>query len=108
MSTPAEKAAAYLTRLEANRRTAIVVSEAKAEETKLIKARQNGFEEALEILGLQIPPDDTELKPAKSFARERRNIPQQPTIREYRFCRTTMAKEQIARSISYIICHGEL
>jgi hypothetical protein len=39
MSTPAEKAAAYLSRLEADRRAAIAVSEAKAEEAKLIKAR---------------------------------------------------------------------
>jgi len=54
MSTPAEKAAAYLARLEADRRAALAVSEAKAEEAKLIKARQKGFEEALEILGLQI------------------------------------------------------
>ena len=42
MSTPAEEAAAYLTRLEADRRAAIAVSEAKAEEAKLIKARQEG------------------------------------------------------------------
>ena len=42
MSTPAEKAAAYLTRLEADRRDAIAVSEAKAEEAKLIKARREG------------------------------------------------------------------
>jgi hypothetical protein len=44
MSTPAEKAAAYLSRLEADRSAAIAVSEAKAEEAKLIKARQEGLE----------------------------------------------------------------
>jgi hypothetical protein len=38
MSTPAEEAAAYLTRLEADRKAAIALSEAKAEEAKLIKA----------------------------------------------------------------------
>ena len=51
MSTPAEEAAAYLTRLEADRKAAIALSEAKAEEAKLIKARQEGFEEALEDSG---------------------------------------------------------
>jgi len=60
MSTPAEKAAAYLSRLEADRRAAIAVSEAKAEEANLIKAQQEGFREALEILELQISTDNTE------------------------------------------------
>ena len=101
MSTPAEKAAAYLARLEAERRAAIAVSEAKAEEAKLIKARQKGFEEALEILGLQIFPENTEIKPDKSCARQRRNIPQL-IMRELSFSGTAMAKEQIARSIDYL------
>ncbi len=101
MSTPAEKAAAYLTRLEADRRAAIAVSEAKAEEAKLIKARQKGFEEALELLGLQISTDDSEKKTVKSFGRQRRNIPQL-IIRELSFSGTAMAKEQIARSIDYL------
>ena len=69
MSTPAEKAAAYLTRLEADRRDAIAVSEAKSEEAKLIKARQEGFREALEILELQISTDNTEAEPVKSLSR---------------------------------------
>src|SRR5260370_36161847 len=98
MSTPAEKAASDLARLEAERRAAIAVSEAKAEEAKLIKARQKEFEEALEILGLQISPDTTEAKTAKPFVRQRRNIPQL-IIRELSFSGTAMAKEQIARSI---------
>ncbi len=101
MSTPAEKAASYLARLEAERRAAIAVSEAKAEEAKLIKARQKGFEEALEILGLQISPDNTEAKTTKSLVRQRRNIPQL-IIRELSFSGTAMAKDQIARSIDYL------
>ena len=72
MSTPAETAAAYLTRLEADRRAALAVSEEKAEEAKLIKARREGFEEALEILGLQIFPDSTEVQPPRSPVRHRR------------------------------------
>src|SRR6266851_517926 len=101
MSTPAEKAAAYLARLETDRRAAIAISEAKAEEAKLIKARQKGFEEALEILGLKVIPDNTETKTTKSFTRQRRNIPQL-IIRELSFSGTAMAKEQIARSIDYL------
>jgi len=101
MSTPVEKAAAYLARLEADRRAALALSEAKAEEAKLIKARREGFEEALEILGLQISPDSTEVRPPKSHSRQRRNIPQL-IMRELSFSGKAMAKEQIARSIDYL------
>ena len=101
MSTPAEKVAAYLTRLEADRRAAIAVSEAKAEEAKLIKARQEGFREALEILELQLTTGDTEAEPVKSLTRRRRNIPQL-IIRELSFSGKAMAKEQIAKAIDYL------
>ena len=101
MSTPAEKAAAYLTRLEADRRDAIAVSEARAEEAKLIKARQEGFREALEILELQISTDNTEAEPAKSLSRRRRNIPQL-IIQELSFSGKPMAKQQIAKAIDYL------
>ena len=77
MTTPAEKAAAYLNKLEADRRAAIAVSEEKAEEAKLIEARQQGFQEAMEILGLQLPPTDTDVERNKPFVRrQRRNVPQ--------------------------------
>jgi DNA-binding transcriptional ArsR family regulator len=101
MSTPAEKAAAYITRLEAERRAALAVSEAKAEEAKLIKARREGFEEALKILGLQISVDNTEVEPSESAGRQRRNIPQL-IMRELSFSGKAMAKEQIARAIDYL------
>jgi len=101
MSTPAEKAAAYLTRLEADRRTALAVSEAKAEEARLIQARQEGFREALEILELQVSTDNTEVEPIKSLTRRRRNIPQL-IIRELSFSGKAMAKEQIAKAIDYL------
>ena len=101
MSTPAEEAAAYLTRLEADRKAAIALSEAKAEEAKLIKARQEGFEEALEILGLRISAGNNEAEPVKSMTRRRRNIPQL-IIRELSFSGKAMAKEQIAKAIDYL------
>ena len=106
MSTLAEKAAAYLTRLEADRRAALAVSEAKAEEAKLIKARMEGFEAALEILGVQtslsvieVVPN-TEVEHNKSPPR-RRNIPQL-ILRELSFSGKAMAKEQISKAIDYL------
>jgi len=101
MSTPAEEAAAYLTRLEADRKSAIALSEAKAEEAKLIKARQEGFEEALEILGLQISAGNTEVESVKSLTPSRRNI-RQLIIRELTFSGRAMTKEHIAKSIEYL------
>ena len=101
MSTPAEEAAAYLTRLEADRKAAIALSEAKAEEAKLIKARQEGFEEALEILGLQIFAGNTEVELVKSLTPRRRNI-RQLIIRELTFSGKAMTKEHITKSIEYL------
>ena len=100
MSTPAEKAAAYLTRLEADRRAALAVSEAKAEEAKLIKARMEGFEAALEILGVQTSLSAIEVVPNNAPPR-RRNIPQL-ILRELSFSGKAMAKEQIAKAIDYL------
>jgi hypothetical protein len=101
MSAPAEKAAAYLARLEADRRDAIVVSEAKAEEAKLIQARQEGFEDALKVLGLEISAENTGVEPVKSLSRRRRNIPQL-IIHELSFSGKAMTKEQIAKAIDYL------
>ena len=101
MSTPAEEAAAYLARLEADRKAAIALSEAKAQEAKLIKARQEGFEEALEILGLQISAGNTEVESVKSLTPSRRNI-RQLIIRELTFSGKAMTKEHIAKSIEYL------
>ena len=100
MSTPAEKAAAYLTRLEADRRAALGISEAKAEEAKLIKARMEGFEEALEILGVQTSLNVIEVEPNKDPSR-RRNIPQL-ILHELSFSGKAMTKEQIAKAIDYL------
>src|SRR3984957_2432437 len=45
------RARAYLAGLEADRQAALALSEQKAEEAKLIKARQEGFQAALALLG---------------------------------------------------------
>jgi hypothetical protein len=55
----------------------------------------------LEMLGLQISSDSPEAEPPKSCARQRRNI-SQLIMRELSFTGTSMAKEQIARSIEYL------
>ena len=52
MLAPVEKAAAYLQELEVDRLAAIAVSEEKAEEAMLIKARQEGFRQVMEMLGV--------------------------------------------------------
>ena len=56
MSTPIEKALAYVDALEADRRAALALSKQKAEEARLIKARQEGFQAAMEMLGMTISP----------------------------------------------------
>jgi len=101
MPTAAEKVNAYREKLEADRRTAIAISEAKAEEAKLIKARQEGFEQALEILGLQDSPIETGLEQDKAPIRVRRNIPKL-ILQELSFSGNPMRKDQIAKAIDYL------
>jgi hypothetical protein len=61
MPTPIARATAYLEKLEADRRAAIEISEQKAEEAKLIAARQEGFRAAMEIFAGASPVDNREL-----------------------------------------------
>ena len=58
MPTPLERAREYLDALEADRQAALALSEQKAEEAKLIKARQEGFQAAMKILGSAISGGD--------------------------------------------------
>jgi hypothetical protein len=46
-----ERARVYLSDLEVDRKAALALSEQMAEEAKLIKARQEGFQAALDLLG---------------------------------------------------------
>ena len=50
MPTLLEKALAYLDALEVDRQAALALSEQKAEEAKLIQARQEGFGAAMKML----------------------------------------------------------
>jgi hypothetical protein len=102
MPTPLENALAYLEQLEADRRAAIALSEQKALEAKLIKARQEGFRAAMEMLGAANPVGNSEAAPEESRRRRvRRNI-SQLILRELSFSGAPMTTTQIAKAIDYI------
>jgi hypothetical protein len=109
MSTQAAKALAYLDKLEADRQAALALSEQKAEEAKLIKARQDGFRAAMEILCAEIPGciagSDRSAPTAGGRSdpiqpRRRRPIPQL-ILRELSFSGQAMTAAQIAKAIEY-------
>jgi hypothetical protein len=102
-----ERARAYLEALEADRLAALAVSEQKAEEAKLIKARQEGFRQALEIIGEHLPitniesPDHSnDLGQPRANRRTRRDIAELIT-RELSFSVQPMTARQIAKAIEY-------
>jgi hypothetical protein len=103
MVTPLEKAHAYLDTLEAHWRAALALSEQKAEEAKLIKARAEGFQEAIKILRSEIRAGDTGGAPLSNPARRRgrRPIPQL-ILRELSFSGEAKTTRQIAEAIDYI------
>ena len=97
-----EKAVAYLEQLEADRQAALAMSEQKAVEAKLIKARQEGFQAAMEIFAGAIPTSKAEGQAVKSEQpRRRRDIPQL-ILRELSFSGRAMTTTQIAKAIDYI------
>jgi hypothetical protein len=100
----AERARAYLDRLETDRRAALAVSEQKAEEAKLIKARQEGFQAALAMLRREnVVADAAEAARAlEGPARRRGRRPiRQLILRELSFSGQAMTAAQIARAIDY-------
>jgi len=101
MSTPIAQATAYLEKLEADRLTAIELSEQKAEEAKLIAAQQEGFRAAMEIFARASPVDNRELQPESGRRRARRDI-KLLILRELSFSGEPMATTQIAKAIGYI------
>jgi hypothetical protein len=101
MSTSTEKATAYLLKLEADRAAALTASNEKLREAALIKAREDGFREAMEIFGQTLTPEDAEIEPEKT-SRERRRDIRQLIIKELSFSGKSMTKHQIAKAIDYI------
>jgi predicted transcriptional regulator len=102
MPTPLEKAREYLETLEADRRNALELSEQKAEQAKLIKARQEGFQAAMEILGLTTSVDNAGSSNANAPAAQRiRRSIRKIILRELSFSGQTMTATQIAKAINY-------
>jgi hypothetical protein len=99
-----ERARAYLDTLEADRQAALTISEQKAEEAKLLKARQEGFRAAIEMLGREIATGDVGTGPHREEPvrrRVRRPI-RDMILRELSFCGHEMTTAQIAKAIDYI------
>ena len=101
MSTLIENALAYLETLEADRRTALALSEQKAEEARLIKARQEGFRAAMEMLGSPISAGEAALNPKEPGRRRVRRSIRELILRELSFSGQAMTATQIAKAIDY-------
>src|SRR5260370_84251 len=100
MQTQIEKAFAHLDALEADRRAALALSEQKAEEAKLIQARQEGFRAAMELLGRENPVDNAEVDPEESGRRRaRRRIPHL-ILRELSFSGQVMSASHRLKAVS--------
>jgi hypothetical protein len=100
MSTPMEKAAVHLLKLETDRAAAIAASEEKVREAMLIKAREEGFREAMAIFGLTGAPSDAEAEAGEPRRAKRRDI-RQMIMKELSFSAKAMTKQQIAKAIEY-------
>ena len=105
MPTPIDKATAYLSKLEADRIAAMALSKEKELEAMLIKAKEEGFREAMEIFssnvitknGYNCITEETD----EGQKRRRRNI-RQMIIKELSYSGKVMTTKIIARAIDYI------
>ena len=99
-----ERARAYLDTLEADRQAALTLSEEKAEEAKLIKARQEGFRAAMKLLGGEIAAGDVGTVPHREdpVRRRARRPIRELILRELSFSGHAMTTAQIAKAIDYI------
>jgi DNA-binding transcriptional ArsR family regulator len=101
-----ERARACLAQLETAREAALALSEQKAEEAKLIKARQEGFQTAMEMFRGEVvalragSSRAEESHPEKPGRRGRRPI-RGLILRELSFSGQPMTVAQIARAIDY-------
>ena len=97
-----ERVRAYLDTLEADRQAALTLSEQKAEEAQLIKARQEGFRAAIEMLGAEIASGEVGTDPHQPVRRRVRQPIREMILRELSFCGHEMTTAQIAKAIDYI------
>ena len=89
--------------MEADRRAALALSQQKAEEAKLIEARQEGFRATIRVLGGEISigqttPNAESSEPSRR--RTRRRIPEL-IARELSFSGQAMTTRQVATAIDY-------
>jgi predicted transcriptional regulator len=96
------EAFARLDELEAERLAAIAMSAQKAEEAKLIGARQEGFRAAMELLTGTTSANNCESQSDKSRRRRPRRDIVQLILREISFSGKAMTRAQIAQGIDYI------
>jgi hypothetical protein len=113
-----EKATVYLSKLEADRAAAMELSKEKALEALLIKAREEGFREAMEIFGLNVAfdvasdtvaveTDQSHKETDQSHKRRRRDI-RQMIVKELSYSGKAMTTKQIAKAIDYLQERTEL
>ena len=118
-----QPARAYRAGLEADRQTALALSEQKAEEAKLFKARQEGFQAALALLGKasagtvigkgrrafrrSARRDDRATAEEPRRRRGRRPI-RELIVRELSFSGQPMTAAQIAKAIEYLADRTEI
>ena len=101
MPIPPKKAREYLERLEADRLAALQVSEQKAEEAKLIKARQEGFQAAIEIFDITTSDGNIGSRNSKAPAAQRIRRPiRQIILRELSFSGETMTATRTKTALS--------
>jgi hypothetical protein len=105
MSNLMEKAAAYLSKLEAGRMAAMELSKQKELEAMLLKAREEGFREAMEIFSSSVitKNSDNGIKEEtdEGHKRRRRDI-RQMIIKELSYSAKAMTTRQIATAIDYL------
>ena len=105
MSNLMEKAAAYLSKLEADRMAAMELSKQKELEAMLLKAREEGFREAMEIFSSnvidKISHDRLKEETDEGHKRRRRDI-RQMIIKELSYSAKAMTTRQIATAIDYL------
>ena len=105
MSNLMEKAAAYLSKLEADRMAAMELSKQKELEAMLLKAREEGFREAMDIFSSNVITKSSyngiKEKTDEGPKRRRRDI-RQMIIKELSYSAKAMTTRQIAKAIDYL------
>jgi len=100
-----ERAHAYLDALEAERQMALALSKQKAQEAELIKARQEGFQAAIDMVGSEIAAAGkagTDRQPKEPVRRRARRPIRDMILHELSFSGQAMTTAQIALAINYL------